>query len=158
MGDKLQPASLRDLSLLYLRLGTTAFGGPAAHIAMMEDEVVRRRRWLTREQFLDLLGAVSYTHLDVYKRQDEGDGNRSASNQIGEEIGDLKCGDVGVGGRAGAECPGGIGFANIACNTRENDGEHDQDGRGKGCVLVRGPEQLRDAREGALRLLSLIHI
>ncbi len=79
----------------------------------------------------------------------------SASNQIGEEIGDLKCGDVGVGGRAGAECPGGIGFANIACNTRENDGEHDQDGRGKGCVLVRGPEQLRDAREGALRLARL---
>jgi len=61
----------------------------------------------------------------------------------------------GVGGRAGAECPGGIGFANIACNTRENDGEHDQDGRGKGCVLVRGPEQLRDAREGALRLARL---
>ena len=59
MGDKLQPASLRDLSLLYLRLGTTAFGGPAAHIAMMEDEVVRRRRWLTREQFLDLLGVVN---------------------------------------------------------------------------------------------------
>jgi len=59
MGDKLQPASLRDLALLYLRLGTTAFGGPAAHIAMMEDEVVRRRRWLTREQFLDLLGVVN---------------------------------------------------------------------------------------------------
>lgn len=42
-----------------MRLGTTAFGGPAAHIAMMEDEVVRRRRWLTREQFLDLLGATN---------------------------------------------------------------------------------------------------
>lgn len=38
----------------------TAFGGPAAHIAMMEDEVVSRRRWLTRAEFLDLLGA---THL-----------------------------------------------------------------------------------------------
>ena len=36
---------LRDLALLYLRLGTTAFGGPAAHIAMMEEEVVRRRHW-----------------------------------------------------------------------------------------------------------------
>ncbi len=35
------------------------FGGPAAHIALMEDEVVRRRRWLTREQFLDLLGATN---------------------------------------------------------------------------------------------------
>lgn len=51
--------SLRELALLFLRLGTTAFGGPAAHIAMMEDEVVRRRRWLTREQFLDLLGATN---------------------------------------------------------------------------------------------------
>jgi chromate transporter len=51
--------ALRDLALLFLRLGTTAFGGPAAHIAMMEQEVVRRRRWLTHEQFLDLLGAVN---------------------------------------------------------------------------------------------------
>jgi len=51
--------SLRELSLLYLRLGTTAFGGPAAHIAIMEDEVVRRRHWLTREEFLDLLGVVN---------------------------------------------------------------------------------------------------
>lgn len=50
---------LRELSLLYLRLGTTAFGGPAAHVALMEDEVVRRRRWLTREEFLDLLGVVN---------------------------------------------------------------------------------------------------
>ena len=51
--------SLWTLSLLFLRLGTTAFGGPAAHIAMMEDEVVRRRRWLTRDEFLDLLGATN---------------------------------------------------------------------------------------------------
>jgi chromate transporter len=51
--------SLRDLAVLFLRLGTTAFGGPAAHIAMMEDEVVRRRRWLTHEEFLDLLGATN---------------------------------------------------------------------------------------------------
>jgi chromate transporter len=50
---------LRELALLFLRLGTTAFGGPAAHIALMEDEVVRRRRWLTREEFLDLLGATN---------------------------------------------------------------------------------------------------
>jgi chromate transporter len=52
-------ASLWDLAILFLRLGTTAFGGPAAHIAMMEDEVVRRRQWLTREQFLDMLGATN---------------------------------------------------------------------------------------------------
>jgi chromate transporter len=50
---------LGELALLFLRLGTTAFGGPAAHIAMMEDEVVRRRGWLTREEFLDLLGATN---------------------------------------------------------------------------------------------------
>ena len=44
---------------MFLRLGTTAFGGPAAHIAMMENEVVRRRQWLAREEFLDLLGMVN---------------------------------------------------------------------------------------------------
>jgi chromate transporter len=51
--------SLRELALFFLRLGITAFGGPAAHIAIMEDELVRRRKWLTREKFLDLLGASS---------------------------------------------------------------------------------------------------
>jgi len=50
---------VRDLALFFLRLGTTAFGGPAAHIAMMEEHVVRRRGWLTREQFLELLGTTS---------------------------------------------------------------------------------------------------
>ncbi len=54
-----QATSLKDLALLFLRLGTTAFGGPAAHIAMMEDEVVRRRSWLAHEQFLDLLGVTN---------------------------------------------------------------------------------------------------
>jgi len=44
---------------LFLRLGVTAFGGPAAHVAMMEEEVVRRRCWITREEFLDRLGASS---------------------------------------------------------------------------------------------------
>jgi chromate transporter len=52
-------AQLRELALLFLKLGTTAFGGPAAHIAMMEEEVVRRRGWVTREQFLDYLGATN---------------------------------------------------------------------------------------------------
>src|SRR5436190_16744669 len=50
---------LQELSLLFLRLGITAFGGPAAHIAMMEHEVVRRRQWLSKEEFLDLLGATN---------------------------------------------------------------------------------------------------
>ena len=52
--------ALRELAGLFLRLGATAFGGPAAHIAMMRDEVVERRRWLTDADFLDLLAA---THL-----------------------------------------------------------------------------------------------
>jgi chromate transporter len=47
------------LALLFLKVGTLAFGGPAAHIAMMEDEVVRRRRWMSRDDFLDLLGATN---------------------------------------------------------------------------------------------------
>jgi chromate transporter len=51
--------NLRELALFFLRLGTTAFGGPAAHIAMMEDEVVRRRQWVLPEKFLDLLGAAN---------------------------------------------------------------------------------------------------
>lgn len=50
---------LGEVALLFLKLGTIAFGGPAAHIAMMEDEVVRRRKWLTREEFLDLVGATN---------------------------------------------------------------------------------------------------
>jgi chromate transporter len=51
------PRPLRDVAALFLRLGATAFGGPAASIAMMRDEVVRRRGWLSGPQFLDLLGA-----------------------------------------------------------------------------------------------------
>jgi chromate transporter len=47
------------VALLFLRLGATAFGGPAAHIALMEEAVVRRRRWLTRDEFVDLLGATN---------------------------------------------------------------------------------------------------
>lgn len=50
---------LGELAALFLRMGFTAFGGPAAHIALFEDEVVRRRRWLTHERFLDLLGVTN---------------------------------------------------------------------------------------------------
>lgn len=48
---------LSEIARLFLRLGVTAFGGPAAHIALIEEACVRRRGWLTREQFLDVLGA-----------------------------------------------------------------------------------------------------
>jgi chromate transporter len=50
---------LLSVSLFFLRLGATAFGGPAVYIAMMRDEVVSRRRWLTDAHFLDLLGATN---------------------------------------------------------------------------------------------------
>lgn len=51
--------ALSELAVLFLRLGLTAFGGPAAHIAIMEDGIVRRRQWLSSERFLDLLGAAN---------------------------------------------------------------------------------------------------
>lgn len=50
---------LREIAISFLRLGTTAFGGPAAHIALMEEEFVRRRGWLSHAEFLDLLGATN---------------------------------------------------------------------------------------------------
>jgi len=50
---------LTDVARLFLRLGFTAFGGPAAHIAMMHDETVKRRRWLDDQEFLDLVGATN---------------------------------------------------------------------------------------------------
>ena len=52
-------APLRELAALFLRLGITAFGGPAAHIAMMRAEVVERRKWLSDREFLDLLAATN---------------------------------------------------------------------------------------------------
>jgi len=54
-----KPASLGELARLFLKLGSIAFGGPPAHIAMIDEEVVTRRSWLTREQFLDFLGATN---------------------------------------------------------------------------------------------------
>ena len=52
-------SSLLSVAVVFLKLGTLAFGGPAAHIAMMEDEFVRRRAWLSRAEFLDLLAAAN---------------------------------------------------------------------------------------------------
>jgi len=66
------PATLSSLAWAFLRLGTIAFGGPAAHIAMMEDEFVHRRAWLSRQDFLDLVGAAglipgpSSTEVAIY--------------------------------------------------------------------------------------------
>ena len=50
---------LRDVFLVFLKLGLTAFGGPAAHVGLFHDEIVRRRRWLDDQEFLDLLGATN---------------------------------------------------------------------------------------------------
>jgi chromate transporter len=50
---------MSEVFWLFLRLGATAFGGPAAHVALMEQECVAKRRWLTREEFLDLYGATN---------------------------------------------------------------------------------------------------
>jgi chromate transporter len=53
------PSRLGEVARLFLKLGIIGFGGPAAHIAMMRDEVVRRRRWVSDERFLDLLGMTN---------------------------------------------------------------------------------------------------
>lgn len=50
---------LKEIAYIFLKLGTTAFGGPAAHLAMMQDELVRRRKWLNQENFLDLISAAN---------------------------------------------------------------------------------------------------
>jgi len=52
-------AELKDIAKLFLKLGIIGFGGPAAHIAMMQDEVVTKKKWLTEQHFLDLIGATN---------------------------------------------------------------------------------------------------
>ena len=51
--------NLSEIAGVFLKLGIIAFGGPAAHIAMFEDEVVTKRNWMTRQHFLDLVGATN---------------------------------------------------------------------------------------------------
>lgn len=54
-----QKNKLIEIAKLFFKLGCISFGGPAAHIAMMEDEVVNKRKWFTQEHFLDLIGATN---------------------------------------------------------------------------------------------------
>ena len=54
-----QKNKLTEIAKLFFKLGCIAFGGPAVHIAMMEDEVVKKRKWMTQEHFLDLIGATN---------------------------------------------------------------------------------------------------
>ncbi|SIR32078.1 chromate efflux transporter [Maribacter ulvicola] len=51
--------NLKEVAKLFFKLGSIAFGGPAAHIAMMEDEVVKKRKWMSQQHFLDLVGATN---------------------------------------------------------------------------------------------------
>ncbi|WP_324670131.1 chromate efflux transporter [Geochorda subterranea] len=53
------PGTLGEVARVFLKLGTIAFGGPAAHIAMMREEVVERRRWVSEQRFLDLIGLTN---------------------------------------------------------------------------------------------------
>lgn len=55
----MDPGALREVIGLFLKLGCIAFGGPAAHIALFREEVVKRRRWVTDERFVDLLGMTN---------------------------------------------------------------------------------------------------
>ncbi len=59
LDQKEQRQRLTELATVFLRLGAIAFGGPAAHIAMMDNEVVNRRQWMSREKLLDLLGITN---------------------------------------------------------------------------------------------------
>lgn len=52
-------SNLKEVATLFFKLGSIAFGGPAAHIAMMEDEVVKKKKWMTHQHFLDLVGATN---------------------------------------------------------------------------------------------------
>lgn len=72
---------LKELARLFLRLGLTAFGGPAAHIALMQKEVVDRRRWMDHQHFLDLLGATNLI---------PGPNSTEMAIHIGRERGGLK--------------------------------------------------------------------
>jgi chromate transporter len=75
--------SLSELAFVFLKLGTISFGGPAAHIAMMENEFVRKRRWITESDFLDRLAAANLIP-------------GPSSTEVAIFIGHSKCGWAGL--------------------------------------------------------------
>jgi chromate transporter len=78
-----RPPSLSELGFVFLKLGTISFGGPAAHIAMMENEFVRKRRWITEAEFLDRLAAANLIP-------------GPSSTEVAIFIGHSKCGWAGL--------------------------------------------------------------
>jgi chromate transporter len=81
--EGIRDASLGEIALAFLKLGSIAFGGPAAHLAMMEEEFVRRRRWLTQAEFLDRMAAANLIP-------------GPSSTEMTIFIGQLKCGWRGL--------------------------------------------------------------
>jgi chromate transporter len=81
--SEIREASLGEIALVFLKLGTIAFGGPAAHLAMMEEEFVRRRRWITRAEFLDRLATANLIP-------------GPSSTEVAIFVGQLKCGWRGL--------------------------------------------------------------
>ncbi|MDB5152897.1 MAG: srpC 2, partial [Mucilaginibacter sp.] len=54
-----EKSKLAEVAKVFLKLGVIGFGGPAVHIAMMEEEIVRKRQWISHEHFIDLIGATN---------------------------------------------------------------------------------------------------
>lgn len=73
-----QKSRLKEIAIVFLKLGITAFGGPAAHVAMMDEEIVSKRKWLKKEEFLDIYGATNLlpgpnsTELAIYLGYERG--------------------------------------------------------------------------------------
>lgn len=59
MEEKKSKGTVLEVAQVFFKLGCVAFGGPAAHVAMMEDELVTKRKWMSRQHFLDLMGATN---------------------------------------------------------------------------------------------------